>query len=330
VLDKLTAGAVPTPLTIVVCVPALSMTAILAVLAPVPLGVKITLMVQLEPAATLVPQVFVCEKSLLLVPVTLMLVTLSAMLPSLASEIAWVPVEVPTGWFGKVRLAGDSAANAAVPVPLRFTFCVPTLSVRTNAAVLLPNVAGVNITLTAQLAPASRLVPQVFVSEKSPTLGPVREMEVNERGAVPVFCTVSPSGALEMLTGWFPKDMLDAERLTAGATAVPVKLMGCVPRLSVRTTDAFREPAAVGAKAMVIVQLAPSSKFVPQVFVWEKSLALAPLSSIDVIGNGAVPVFCTVTACDVLEVPTSWLAKVNAVVEKLMAGATPVPVRAMV
>jgi hypothetical protein len=68
----------------------------LAVLAPVPLGVKITLMVQLDPAATLVPHVFVCAKSLLLTPVRLMLVTLRAMLPPLASEVTCAAEGVPT------------------------------------------------------------------------------------------------------------------------------------------------------------------------------------------------------------------------------------------
>ena len=47
-----------------------------AVRVPVAVGLKVTLMVQLAPAATLDPQVLVSEKSPLLAPVTEMLVTL--------------------------------------------------------------------------------------------------------------------------------------------------------------------------------------------------------------------------------------------------------------
>jgi hypothetical protein len=47
------------------------------------------------------------------------------------------------------------------------------------------------------------------------------------------------------------------------------------------------------------------------------------------MGRGAVPVFCTVMACDVLEVPTSWLGNVRTAGEKLIEGAIPVPVRVM-
>jgi len=93
----------------------------------------------------------------------------------------------------------------------------------------------------------------------------------------------------------------------------------------VRTTVAICEPAAVGVNTMVIVQAAPSSKFVPQVLVWEKSPGLAPPSTMDVMGRGAVPVFCTVMACEVLEVPTSWFAKARESVDRFTAGARPVP-----
>jgi hypothetical protein len=50
---------------------------------PLAAGVKVTLMVQLAPAATLDPQLLVCEKSLESVPVIPMLEMLKAALPVL-------------------------------------------------------------------------------------------------------------------------------------------------------------------------------------------------------------------------------------------------------
>ena len=50
---------------------------------------------------------------------------------------------------------------------------------------------GRNVTLTVQLAPALRLVPQVVVSLKSPALVPVSEITIPVRGAVPTFRTVT-------------------------------------------------------------------------------------------------------------------------------------------
>jgi hypothetical protein len=51
-------------------------------------GLNVTLIAQLAPAATLVPQLFVCEKSPLLVPVKVMPVRVSAAVPLLVSVIA--------------------------------------------------------------------------------------------------------------------------------------------------------------------------------------------------------------------------------------------------
>ena len=54
-----------------------------AVRLPLAEGVKVTLIVQLVPAATLAPQLLVCAKSLALVPVSARLVMLKAALPVL-------------------------------------------------------------------------------------------------------------------------------------------------------------------------------------------------------------------------------------------------------
>ena len=62
---------------------------------PAAVGVKVTVIEQLAPAATLVPQAFVCVKSPLLVPATWMLARLSVASPKFLKFNPW-PVVVPT------------------------------------------------------------------------------------------------------------------------------------------------------------------------------------------------------------------------------------------
>ena len=84
VADRLTAGAVPVPDKLAVwgLLLALSVTVRVAVRVPVVVGVKVTLIVQLDAAGILDPHVLVgAAKSPLLVPVTAMLVMLKAVLP---------------------------------------------------------------------------------------------------------------------------------------------------------------------------------------------------------------------------------------------------------
>jgi hypothetical protein len=59
-------------------------------------GVKVTLMVQLEPAATELPQVLVWAKLLAFVPVTARLLILRAALPELVSVIGRAVLVEPT------------------------------------------------------------------------------------------------------------------------------------------------------------------------------------------------------------------------------------------
>jgi hypothetical protein len=67
-----------------------------ALRAPVAVGVNVTLILQLAPAATLAPQVFVWLKSPLFVPVIVMLVMLSAAVPVLERVTAWAVLVVLT------------------------------------------------------------------------------------------------------------------------------------------------------------------------------------------------------------------------------------------
>ena len=75
---------------------ALSVMARAAVRLPLAAGLKVTLMVQLAPAARLDPQLLVWAKSLALVPKTAMLEIFKAEVPELLRVTAWAVPLVPT------------------------------------------------------------------------------------------------------------------------------------------------------------------------------------------------------------------------------------------
>jgi hypothetical protein len=88
---------VPIRLTFCGLPPPLSLIEIDADLLPLADGANVTLIKQLPPAATLVPQVFVCAKSLGFRPVTEMLMILIATLPLFVRVILFARLVVPTG-----------------------------------------------------------------------------------------------------------------------------------------------------------------------------------------------------------------------------------------
>jgi len=71
-------------------------TATLAVRVPVAVGLNVTLIVQLAPALTELPQVLLWAKSPLLVPVMAMPLMLSAAVPALERVIDWAALLAPT------------------------------------------------------------------------------------------------------------------------------------------------------------------------------------------------------------------------------------------
>jgi hypothetical protein len=120
---RLTVGLVPVPVRLTVCgLPAaLSETVSVAVRLPGAVGVNVTLMVQLPPAASELPQVVVSGKSPGLGPVTARLAMLKARLPLFVRVTDCAGVEVPSNWLPKVRVVAERPTSAAVPVPVRFT-----------------------------------------------------------------------------------------------------------------------------------------------------------------------------------------------------------------
>ena len=94
----MTWGATPVPAKLTVCGEPVALSATLteAERAPTNAGVKVTETLQLAPAATLLPHVFVWLKSDALLPVTPMPVMDSAALPVFDTVIVWTALVVLT------------------------------------------------------------------------------------------------------------------------------------------------------------------------------------------------------------------------------------------
>lgn len=195
--ERPASGAVPVPVRLTVCVLLampllLSVTVIVPVRVPAAVGVNVMLIVQLPPAATELPQVFVCAKSPAFVSVIAMLVMLKAPLPELLRVTGCTAPVVPRGWLPKVKTVAVRLATGLVPVPVRVTDCVlPVtpllLSVIVSVPLRVPFVVGVNVTLIVQLELDARLLPQVLPWEKSP----LAVMLAMVSGAVPVLLSVN-------------------------------------------------------------------------------------------------------------------------------------------
>ena len=85
---------------------------------PAAVGVKVTLMMQLAPAATLAPQVLVWAKS----PLAATFVMFKMALPVLVRVTVWGVLVLPTACPVKVRLLGASmTTGASSPLPVKGT-----------------------------------------------------------------------------------------------------------------------------------------------------------------------------------------------------------------
>ena len=64
-----------------------------------------------------------------------------------------------------IGTVNNGPGGCYIPVPLRPSVCglVTALSVRVSVPFTVPAAAGENVTLTVQVAPAARLVPQVLL-----------------------------------------------------------------------------------------------------------------------------------------------------------------------
>src|SRR5690348_3088398 len=110
----------PVPLSVEVCVPLSSTTDRTADSADAVEGVKVTLTLQVAPAASVAPQVVVLAKSAALVPPSVIEATSRRWVSAvLSSTIAKAGEAVPLRWLPYEWLEGLTVAFGKMPVPLR-------------------------------------------------------------------------------------------------------------------------------------------------------------------------------------------------------------------
>src|SRR5438270_12419178 len=100
----------------------------------------------------------------------------TALLVPLFTFTAFGVLQEPTFCDPNVKLLGVTVKceELEAPVPVSDTFCglLEAESVSVSVPVRVPPAVGVKVTLTVQLAPAARLLPQLLFCEKSP-LAPI-------------------------------------------------------------------------------------------------------------------------------------------------------------
>jgi len=206
----------PVPERATVWVPLLSTTERVPLSVPAVVGVKVTSMLQLAPAARLVPQLLVSAK----LPEAPMLVSESAVLPPFVRVTDMAALVMLRTWLLKVSELTESVAVAVpVPVPESATVWVPTLSSTERVPLSVPVVVGVKVTEMVQLAPADRLEPQVFVSAKLPeALMPLRL-----RVALPLLVRVRDLEELAVFNACAAKATAEGDKTALGEDEEPVE-----------------------------------------------------------------------------------------------------------
>jgi hypothetical protein len=292
------AGAEPRTLRLVVRVPAA-------------LGVNVTLIVQLAPAAKLAPQVLVCAKSVVFPPVNPMLVISSELLVSvLVSVTGCAALVVPTVGTAKVS-AGDRVADAEGTTPVPVSIAVIGLARPATATDSMaerePVAVGLNVTLIVQFAPTAKSVPQVPPAVRAGrtntpvvvgTMGAI-VMFMDVSGTVPVLDNVSVCGALLVVSVW-DGNGVGVDTVGDGATMVPVSATDCgepTPALTVSVAAFWTGEATVGVKVTLIAQV-PATGTAVQLLVWpncEESVPPRVIPPTPVSVRGAWPVLVTAT-----------------------------------
>ena len=320
----------PVPFALIDCglpVPVL-VTVIVAFRAPAADGVKVTVMVQFAPAATVVqvfPEIANSDGALLVTPETV-----TAVPPMLVTVTLDGALDVPTVCVPKVSVvANDSCpfGGAAAPVPLAGTTCglpAPVL-VMVMFALRPPTALGLNVAVTVQLALGAS-APHVVVTGNSDVLSLVTPLTVTVEALVLV--TVTDAGALVVPMVCVPNVSEPLiERSTSpvprAVTLTPLSTaLGDGPTVRVNANVALRAPPPDGLNATSNVQDALTFSMVPQVLLLTgNSPPLLLLNARPFAA--AAPLFVMVTVCVAVVEPTPVFAKLTGFGEACRLGATP-------
>jgi hypothetical protein len=188
-----------------------------------------------------------------------------------------------------------------LPVPLNETVSgLPKLVwVTVSDALRAPFFVGVNRTSIVQIAPGAMVDPHVVVVAKSALALPPRAIDEMSTAVVLLILRSAIALTLEVPTVWLPKSIAEGDRVRM--VPVPVRATVPGPTLLVTVNVPAREPADVGVKTTLTVQVAPGARLLPHVVpdTLKSPDAVLPDSVIVV-----VPAFLTVTAWPALVVPT--------------------------
>jgi len=200
---------------------ALSVTVMVPVRAPIAVGVNVTLIVQVIPAGSDAPHVFVSAKS----PELVIEVIFSTRLPLFFSVIVLAgELGVDTSWLPKSKLVGVRTATGAfaVPVPVSVANCglLGSASVKTSFADSTEATEGVKVTFTVHDIPAGRLevqVPPGAMAKSTPAAGgaiATIAMFVIERAVELLFVKVTVCGPAGAPTSCVPKSTFAGDTTT--------------------------------------------------------------------------------------------------------------------
>jgi hypothetical protein len=237
--------------------------------------------------------------------------------PAVAGAVYW-PVPAPIEPHVAAHVTAVVAENCTVPftatlgfagemenpaAPERDTACglFDAESVNIRLADRAPFAEGVNVTLTVQLAPTARLVPQVLAEMvKSPALDPEIAMLVMDIAVLAPFVSVTVCAAVVEPTAFDAKVRFPGVTLAPAAVPVPDRatLCGLLEAESVNVNAADRAPVAAGVNVTLTVQLPEPGTLVPHVwFDIAKSAALAPVIAMLLKLTAVLPPFVRVTVC---------------------------------
>src|SRR5579871_674017 len=220
-----TVCGLPTPLSRIVTV---------AERAPVRVGWNVTVIVQLDPAASPVPpigQLLVWVNRAGFAPPSAMPLMINGTVPVLVSVTVCGALVVLMGTLPKAIEVGDRPTVACVVVPVRATVPVTAgaaTATRTCAVRVTGLLFGVKVTLMVQVPPGTRPVPpmgQLCVMPKRAAFAPPSVIPVILRLAPPVFETVIVCGALVTLAAEVNVSAVGV-RVSTGAPFVTVSTPG--------------------------------------------------------------------------------------------------------
>ena len=177
------------------------MTVRVAEVALATVGVNSIRTMQLELAASVVPQLFTSTNDAAPLPLSAIDVRLTGVVVLLfVTMTACVALMVPGVTVPKLSvLAERVSVGALTPVPVRVTLCVAglALSVKTRVAALLPKAVGAKRVRIVQLADTAREPGQLLICENEVGFAPLIAMEVRLSAAVPVLVRVMDWAGLQ-------------------------------------------------------------------------------------------------------------------------------------